>query len=229
MSLIELQSVAKVYPMAGGDVHALRGVSFSAEAGEFLSVVGSSGSGKTTLLYLLGMLTDPSAGNYLFEGRDVCALSDKDLSRVRGRGIGFVFQSFHLLPQVTVLDNVLLSTRYARSGSVSSFTSKAVELLDEVGLGHRLRHRPGELSGGEMQRVAIARALLTEPSVILADEPTGNLDEANGEHVFQILQGLATQGKTVVVVTHDLQLAGRTGRQIRLRDGEVVDESRDAA
>ncbi len=232
MALIQLESVSKVYPMAGGDVHALRNVSFAVEEGELLSVVGSSGSGKTTMLYLLGLLTDPTSGAYRLNGREVGRLSDRELARIRAQEIGFVFQSFHLLPQLTVLDNVLLSTRYGAvdgaSGSAAT-KKKATALLEEVGLSHRMAHRPRELSGGEMQRVAIARALLTEPSVILADEPTGNLDEVNGEQIFRILRGLTEQGKTVVLVTHDLALADKTDRSVRLKDGEVVDEDRTAA
>ena len=193
--LIALESVSKIYRMPGEDVHALRELSIEVEEGEFVSVVGSSGSGKTTLLYLLGLLTDPTAGRYVFAGEDVSNLGDRALSRIRGSQIGFVFQAFHLIPQKSVLDNVLLSARYATNGrSLSGSEPKARQLLDRVGLGHRLRHRPRELSGGEMQRVAIARALLTNPRVILADEPTGNLDHHNGEEVCSLLAELSGDG-----------------------------------
>jgi putative ABC transport system ATP-binding protein len=223
--LIHISGLSKVYPMPGEEVHALRNVSLSMDRGEFVSVVGTSGSGKTTLLYVLGLLTTPTAGTYEFEGKDVSRLSDRERSTIRGSRIGFVFQSFHLLPQLSVLDNVLLSTRYAfMNGDARGMSARAGELLDRVGLGTRLRHRPRELSGGEMQRVAIARALLLEPSVILADEPTGNLDEANGEEIFGLLGELAAEGRIVVLVTHNLALADRTGRQIRLKDGEVLHE-----
>lgn len=232
MALIEVDGITKVYPMAGGDVHALRGVSFSIEAGEMVSVVGSSGSGKTTLLYLLGLLTDPDGGRYQLAGKEVSRLSDVELARIRAQEIGFVFQSFNLLPQLSVLDNVLMSARYSvdpKRFKASSAKETASQLLDRVGLKSRLSHRPRELSGGEMQRVAIARALLTEPSVILADEPTGNLDEENSDQVFGILKDLAASGTTVILVTHDLSLAAKTDRSIRLRDGEVDHEDRSAA
>ena len=226
-SLLRLEGVSKVYPMPGEDVHALRGVSLEVESGEFLSIIGSSGSGKTTLLYLLGLLAEPTSGSYLFDGKDTARFSDRERSALRGREIGFVFQAFHLLSQLTVLDNVVLSTRYAAmNGSARETSTRARELLERVGLGHRLRHRPRELSGGEMQRVAIARALLTSPRVLLADEPTGNLDEASSEQIFELLQELAGEGHTVILVTHEGDLAQRTRRVIRLKDGEVIDESR---
>ncbi len=221
-ALLQLGAVSKVYPMPGEDVHALRGVSLDIEAGEFLSIVGSSGSGKTTLLYLLGLLTDPTTGSYFFDGKDTGRFSDRERSALRGREIGFVFQAFHLLPQLTVLDNVVLSTRYGeRQGSKRELVGRASELLERVGLGRRMRHRPRELSGGEMQRVAIARALLTSPRVLLADEPTGNLDDATGAQIFSLLEDLSAEGHTVILVTHESDLANRTQRLIRLKDGEV--------
>jgi putative ABC transport system ATP-binding protein len=226
--MIELRDVHKTYPMRGGDVHALRGVSLDLEAGEFVSIVGTSGSGKSTLLYLIGMLMEPSRGSYRFDGRELAALSDVERSKLRGREIGFVFQSFHLVPQIDVMRNVMLAARYARKSNNggpqrASLEHRATELLERVGLSHRLRHRPIELSNGEMQRVAIARALLTSPRLILADEPTGNLDEDNGNHVFELLDSLQHEGKTIVMVTHDPGLAARTPRCIRLRNGEVLD------
>ena len=230
MSLLKLDQVAKIYPMPGEDVHALRQITLEIDAGECVSIVGSSGSGKTTLLYLLGLLTDPSRGEYRFDGAAVEDLGDRERSALRGREIGFVFQSFHLLPQLSVLDNVRLAARYAGLGEgVGALQARSRKLLEKVGLAHRLQHRPRELSGGEMQRVAIARALLSEPSVILADEPTGNLDDTNGDRVFGLLQELSDDGKTVVIVTHDLALASKTGRMISLKDGEVVDGSLTAA
>jgi len=221
--LIQLQEVSKTYPMPGGDVHALRRVSLEVEAGEFVSVVGTSGSGKTTLLYLLGLLTTPSGGRYRLGDRPVEELSDRERSAIRGREVGFVFQSFHLIPQLDLLDNVLLASRYARRARPVSFREEARGLIERVGLGHRIRHRPGELSGGEMQRVAIARALLGGPSLILADEPTGNIDQENGKQIFDLLQSLCDEGRTIILVTHDLALARRAGRRIHLRDGEVDD------
>ena len=221
--LLELDGVSKIYPMPGGDVHALKRVSIGVEQGEFVSVVGTSGSGKTTLLYLLGLLTGPSEGVYRLHGRPVEELNDRERSAIRGAEVGFVFQSFHLVSQLTLLDNVLLAARYARMGDTSAARAGARSLIERVGLGHRLRHRPRELSGGEMQRAAIARALLSNPSLILADEPTGNLDEGIGDQIFELLQSLCDEGKTIILVTHDPNLAGRTDRQIHLKDGEVVD------
>ena len=225
-ALIDLEEVHKTYPMRGGDVLALRGVTLALQRREFLSIVGTSGSGKSTLLYLLGMLMEPTRGAYRFQGRELGTVSDTERSSIRGHEIGFVFQSFHLVPQLDVLANVLLAARYAPTSNGGDITERAAGLIERVGLSHRLRHLPLELSNGEMQRVAIARALLTSPSVILADEPTGNLDAANGEQVFELLQSLQEEGKTVVVVTHDAQLAARTPRCIRIVEGRVVDETR---
>ncbi len=225
-ALIELDRVSKIYPMPGGDVHALRSVSLSVERGEFISIVGASGSGKTTLLYLIGLLTSPSEGAYRLNDRAVDKLSDRELSAIRGREIGFVFQSFHLVPQLSVLGNIELAARYAGNNSNGADPKRrARDLADHVGLAHRVQHRPNELSGGEMQRVAIARALLTKPPLILADEPTGNLDEATGGQIFGLLEDLTQEGCTVILVTHELALAERTGRRIRLRDGAIDDES----
>ena len=224
-ALIHLEDVSKTYPMRGGDVHALRSVSLQFEAGEFTSIVGTSGSGKSTLLYLIGLLMEPTQGSYRFDGKELRSLSDMERSKLRGRKIGFVFQSFHLVPQLDVLRNVMLAARYAPTENGAPLTERAIDLIDRVGLSHRRRHRPIELSNGEMQRVAIARALLTSPSLILADEPTGNLDEENSHHIFELLESLHEEGKTVVMVTHDPQLAARTPRCIRLKNGEVVDES----
>ena len=225
-TLIQLEGIRKTYSMPAEDVHALRDVDLSIGKGEFVSVVGASGSGKTTLLYLLGMLTDPTSGAYRFGGHDVAAMGDSERSALRGREIGFVFQSFHLLPQLTVLDNVLLPRRYARGDAArQDLAERAKSLVERVGLSKRIGHRPRELSGGEMQRVAIARALLTGPRLILADEPTGNLDEANSSEIVDILRGLSAEGNTVVMVTHDMNLAEQTKRCIRLRDGAIVDDS----
>ena len=223
--IIELEGVSKDYVMPGGTVHALRNVTLSVEEGEFLAVTGASGSGKSTLLYLLGLLVTPTAGRYTFRGRPLEGLSDKERSALRGEAFGFVFQSFHLVPQLEVVGNVLLGVRYRRNGSLRrvDYRRRARELLERVGLSHRLHHRPGELSNGEMQRVAVARALLGDPRVILADEPTGNLDEANGREIFRLLASLHREGRTVIVVTHDLRLAERVPRRIRLRDGEVTE------
>lgn len=220
-AIIELEAVSKDYPMPAGNVQALRHVDLKFDEGEFTSIVGSSGSGKSTLLYLLGLLVTPTSGRYQFSGRFMERLSDGERADLRGRQIGFIFQSFHLVPQLNVVKNVLMGTRYSRVNG--SPQRQARELLDRVGLSHRLGHRPAELSNGEMQRVAIARALLGNPSVILADEPTGNLDESTGDEIFRLFKALNEEGKTIIVVTHDLRLADRTSRRITLRDGEVVE------
>jgi putative ABC transport system ATP-binding protein len=220
--LIALREVSKVYPMPGGDVHALRNVSLEIDPAELVAVVGTSGCGKTTMLYLLGLLTAPTRGRYELNGRPVQELTDRARSTIRGREIGFVFQSFHLVPQLDVLDNVLLAARYARANGADVGPRSARALIGRVGLAARERHRPAELSGGEMQRVAIARALLMRPTLILADEPTGNLDESTGHQIFDLLSSLRDEGRTIVLVTHDTRLAGRAQRQIRLRDGEVT-------
>jgi len=223
-AIIELNDISKVYRMPGGDVHALNRVSLAFEEGELAAVVGASGSGKSTMLYLLGLLVSPTSGTYRFGGMPMESLPDKQRARIRGRQIGFIFQSFHLVPQLTVTQNVLMGVRYRgeNNGNHANATRRAAELLERVGLSHRLHHRPGELSNGEMQRVAIARALLGNPRVVLADEPTGNLDERTGGGIFDLLASLHEEGKTVILVTHDLQLAGRTPRIITLRDGEVA-------
>ncbi len=220
-SLIEVESIRKEYPMPGGAVQALRSVTLAFEAGELVSIVGASGSGKSTLLYLLGLLVTPTEGVYRYGGREVQALSDAERSRLRGRQIGFIFQSFHLVPQLSVLQNVLLSARYAGNGNGKT-GGRARELLERVGLAKRLTHRPAELSSGEMQRTAIARALLMDPQVILADEPTGNLDEKTGAEVIALLEEFHQEGKTVIIVTHNLKLAERTRRKITIANGEVA-------
>jgi putative ABC transport system ATP-binding protein len=223
--LIRLSHVGKTFSMRGGDVHALKSVDVDIRSGDFLSIVGTSGSGKSTLLYILGMLIEPSRGTYHFHDHDVAKMDDQQRSQLRGREIGFVFQSFHLVPQLDVVGNVMLASRYVPGLDKRQTRQRASELVDRVGLGHRRRHRPVELSNGEMQRVAIARALLTEPSLLLADEPTGNLDEENREAIFELLSSLNKDGSTVALVTHDLQLASRTPLILRLRDGEVENEA----
>ncbi|MBI4565418.1 MAG: ABC transporter ATP-binding protein [Planctomycetes bacterium] len=218
---IEVQGVGKEYPMPGGSVYALSDVSLTLEAGEFVSIVGSSGSGKSTFLYLLGFMIRPTSGTYRFHGQPVQDLSDVEQARLRGKEIGFVFQSFHLIPQLNVVKNVMLGARYLANGDARAQERTARTLLERVGLSHRLRHRPFELSNGEMQRVAVARALLGNPSLILADEPTGNLDENTGNEIFNLLAALNREGKTVVVVTHNRAIAERTPRTITLKNGRV--------
>jgi len=219
---IEAEDLTRTYPMGAGTVAALRGVTLRVAAGDYLAVVGPSGSGKSTLMHLLGGLDRPSGGRLVIGGRDVSRLTANQLAELRNRTIGFVFQSFHLLPRTTAVDNVALPLVY-RGLSGRARRQRAAAMLGRVGLAHRLDHRPSQLSGGEQQRVAIARALVTGPSVLLADEPTGNLDTATGQAVLRLLEELNQEGVALVVVTHDRDVAARARHQIVLRDGRVVD------
>jgi putative ABC transport system ATP-binding protein len=219
--VIRFDAVGKTY-LGRVAVEALREVDLRVDKGDFLAIMGPSGSGKSTLLHIMGCLDRPSHGRYLFRGRDVSSLPDRELARIRNREIGFVFQSFNLLPDETALENVALPLLYA---GVGDRRSRAREALERVGLADRAEHRPAELSGGEQQRVAIARALVKTPAVLLADEPTGNLDSASGERVLRVLGELREGGLTVVVITHDPEVAGRAARILYLRDGRLADRS----
>ena len=223
MSQYELSSVGKAFSRGAIVIHALDGVDLSIEPGEFVALEGPSGSGKTTLLQLLGALDRPSSGCVLFEGRDLAELRDSDLAELRLRSFGFVFQQFNLIPTLTALENV--QAKLAPAGfSTDGSRQRAEELLAEVGLADRATHLPSHLSGGEQQRVSIARALSVEPRVILADEPTGNLDSRTGAEIIEILAQLAAErGTTVIVATHDVGLAGRAERRLAMRDGRLVD------
>jgi putative ABC transport system ATP-binding protein len=227
--LLEAVDVERTYRLGRAgqeavEVHALRGVSFRVDRGDYVAIVGTSGSGKSTLLNLLGALDRPTAGHVRYGGRDVLDLSDAELAELRNRRIGFVFQSFHLLPRLTALDNVVLPLVY-RAGSPRDRRAQAVEALEAVGLADRMDHRPTELSGGQQQRVAIARALVTDPDLILADEPTGNLDTATGEDIMALLERLQTDhGTALAVITHEAEIARRAHRRIVLRDGLIVEE-----
>ena len=226
---IEVIDVTKDIPLGQRMVHALRGVSLSIAPGEVVAIVGPSGSGKTTLLGLLGGLDTATSGRIVLNGIDITRLSENRMAEIRNRQIGFVFQSFNLIPTLTAVENVALPVQFGR-GPRGDAARRAADLLSTIGLAERLGHKPTQLSGGEQQRVAIARALANDPAVILADEPTGNLDSASGERIMQQLLDLRTSlGKTVVLVTHDPAIAGRADRIIRLRDGLVVadeDQSR---
>ncbi len=214
-----LEGVTRSYRRGAEEIRALDGVDLEVRRGEWLAITGPSGSGKSTLLHLLGLLDRPTAGRVFLEGRDASLLGDADASRLRGRRIGFVFQDFHLLPDETALRNVMLPLLYA--GGADART-RAAEALRRVGLESRMAHRPGELSGGEQQRVAVARALVKDPLLILADEPTGNLDSASGGRVLDLLSAIHGLGRTLVVVTHDPAVAARAGRAVEVRDGRLA-------
>jgi len=219
-ALIEIEEIAKVYSMGDVEVHALRGVSLQIYSGDLLSIMGPSGSGKTTLMNIIGCLDQPTSGTYILEGTDVAQLDDDQLADIRNRRIGFVFQSFNLLSRTTALENVELPLIYA---GVRDRRRLAAGALEAVGLADRLHHRPNELSGGQQQRVAIARALVNNPSIILADEPTGNLDSRAGAEIMSIFQELNSDlGVTVIFVTHEPDIAAHTRRIIHLRDGKIA-------
>ncbi len=218
--MIELKHISKTYRMGEVEVRALRDISLSIQPGEFIAIMGPSGSGKSTLLHLLGFLDRPDEGAYLLSGRDVSRLTDNELANLRNQMIGFVFQQFHLLRRINALENVELPCLYANDAL--HVERNASQRLVEVGLHDRMLHRPGELSGGQQQRVSIARALINEPMMLFADEPTGNLDSASGQDIMDILRTLNRQGKTIIMVTHESEVAASAGRIIRMRDGEIV-------
>jgi macrolide transport system ATP-binding/permease protein len=222
--MIELRNVRKTYHMGNIEVQALKNVSFKIEDGEFIAIMGPSGSGKSTLLNILGCLDVSTSGQYLFDGVNVSEFSDSELARIRNENIGFVFQTFNLLPRLTAFSNVELPLIYA--GNHGNRKQTSIDALRSVGLEDRLRHRPRELSGGQQQRVAIARALVNEPSILLADEPTGNLDSKSGEEIMTILTGFHKKGMAVILVTHDDSVASYADRTIRLKDGEIVEDRR---
>ena len=222
-ALIQLEQVTKTYDAGENAVQALRGVDVAIQRGEFVAIVGPSGSGKSTLMHILGCLDSPTSGEYWLDGEDVALLSARALARIRNQKIGFVFQTFNLLPRATIWKNVELPLLYA--GLLrDERRERALEALKRVGLDKRAKHRPNELSGGQRQRVAIARALVTEPSILLADEPTGNLDTKTGSDIINIFEELSASGQTIIIVTHDPAIAARTRRLIKIVDG-VIDTS----
>jgi putative ABC transport system ATP-binding protein len=223
--LIEIRDLTKVYGIGGASVRALDGINLTLEEGEFVAIMGSSGSGKSTLMNILGCLDRPTQGQYWLGGEDVSKLNKAQLADIRNRRIGFVFQSYNLLPRSTAFKNVMLPLLYARNGrrSASDREKLVQEALEVVGLGDRINHRPNEMSGGEQQRVAIARALVNEPLLILADEPTGNLDTTSSQEIVDILHGLHQRGRTIVMITHEPDLGKQAQRIVQLRDGRVMD------
>ncbi len=218
--IINIEHISKVYEMGEEDVFALRDVSLTISPGEYVAIMGPSGSGKSTLMNMLGCLDTPTSGTYLFKGEDVSAMSDNELAEIRNREIGFVFQTFNLLPRATALQNVELPLVY-RGMRSSERRERAAQALTSVGLADRMDHRPNELSGGQRQRVAIARALVTSPAIILADEPTGNLDSKTGQDIMTLFQRLWKEGNTVILVTHEEDVARHARRIVRLRDGLI--------
>jgi len=220
-NILKLENVSKIYRMDGVSVKALDSVCLAITEGEFVSIVGPSGSGKSTLMHIVGCLDTPTSGKVLLDDQEISQMTERQLAQVRNKKIGFVFQQFNLLPRTSALDNVILPLLYNGTPSYQ-VPKKAAEVLRKVGLGERLDHHPNQLSGGQQQRVAIARALITDPSIILADEPTGNLDSKSGVEVMEIFKKLHQQGRTIVLVTHDDDIANKAQRIIRLKDGKVI-------
>lgn len=220
--MIELDNITKIYRMGKVEVPALRGITLTIRQGEMVALIGASGSGKSTLMNILGFLDKPTVGKYLLEGTDVSKLSDNKLAEMRNKKIGFVFQSYNLLPRVNAIANVELPLVY--SGTLTQRRKRCLEALERVGLGARAHHKPTEMSGGEQQRVAIARALVNNPTLILADEPTGNLDSVSSQEIISIFCRLNQEGITIVLVTHEMDIANQAKRIIRLRDGRVVSD-----
>lgn len=227
--IIEVKELSKVYGLGETAVYALAGVTTTVEQGEFVAIMGPSGSGKSTLMNILGCLDRPTSGTYLLDQKDVSGLSKNELAVVRNQKIGFIFQSFNLLPRLSALDNVIMPMLYNPDLALNDKDRKqrAVEALESVGLGNRTHHHPNQLSGGQQQRVAIARSLVNQPALILADEPTGNLDSHSGEEIMDLLKNLHTGGSTIVMVTHEHDIAAHAQRIICVRDGKVISEGRD--
>ena len=225
MSLIEMNSICKNYRNIDFETEVLKNITLNIDKGDYVGIIGPSGSGKSTLMAIAGCLSKPTSGEYILDGEEIENLSDRKLSRIRNEKIGFVFQAFHLLPGVTALDNVILPLVYSRK-SPKNVKERAREVLAKVGMDHRLHHTPGQLSGGEQQRVTIARSLINDPSIIFADEPTGNLDSKNGIETMKTFDKLVDEGKTIVLITHDSQVAEHANRIIAIRDGKIASDSK---
>ncbi|MBU2592004.1 MAG: ABC transporter ATP-binding protein [Patescibacteria group bacterium] len=224
--MLKLTNVSKIYQVGDEEVRALDDLSLEIKKGEFVAIIGASGSGKSTLLHVLGALDRPSSGKITWQGKRLNKMSDRELASFRNRQIGFVFQQFHLLPRTSVLENTMLPTIYLPADENNrDHSRKAKKILKELVLSDRLNHTPGQLSGGQQQRVAIARALINNPQIILADEPTGNLDSKSGEQILKILEGLNKKGLTVIVVTHDIDIAKKAKRQIIIKDGKIIKDT----
>jgi putative ABC transport system ATP-binding protein len=228
-SLIEIRDVTKTYDMGAETiVHALAGVSLSIEEGDYVAIMGPSGSGKSTLMNLIGCLDTPSTGSYVLKGREIATMNDDELAQIRNKEIGFIFQTFNLLPRADAVQNVELPLVYSGLPRRER-KARAEKALDSVGLGTRKHHRPNEMSGGQRQRVAIARALVNDPSILLADEPTGNLDSKTGEEILALMDDLHRGGNTIILVTHEDELAQHAARVVRLRDGKIISDVRNKA
>lgn len=225
MSLIEMNSIYKSYRNIGFETQVLNDITLHINQGDYVSIIGPSGAGKSTLMAIAGCLSQPTSGEYILDGEEVGKLGDRKLSQARNEKIGFVFQAFHLLPGVSALDNVILPLVYSRKTSMD-IKERAREVLAKVGLEHRLHHTPGQLSGGEQQRVTIARSLINNPPIILADEPTGNLDSKNGSETMKTFDKLVKEGKTIVLITHDSEVAEHADRIISIRDGEIASDTK---
>jgi putative ABC transport system ATP-binding protein len=225
-SVIEMDGITKIYRTGEEDTLALAGVDLNVEAGDFVAIMGPSGSGKSTLMNIIGLLDTPSTGQYKLKGSDVSGLKKNRQAEIRNSEIGFVFQQFNLLPRTTVMDNVMLPTLYSR---VSDAARKARRVIEEVGLTDRMYHKSNQLSGGQIQRVAIARALIMDPSIILADEPTGNLDTTRSHELMELLKGINERGSTIVLITHEQEIAAYARRVIKLRDGKIIEDTGAAA
>lgn len=224
MNVIEVKELEKTYYVGDIEVNALRGVTFDIQKSQFSAIMGPSGSGKSTLMHIIGCLDTPSKGEYNLNGENVAKMSDDQLAKIRNKEIGFVFQKFHLLPRNTALENVMLPLKYANIGRLER-SEKAKEALAQVGLSDRIDHKPSELSGGQQQRVAIARALVNSPAILFADEPTGNLDSKTGEEVMTLLHKLNNNGQTIVLITHEKDIAVQTQRTIFIRDGKIESDT----